>query len=83
MKVRGGGKERELSFDFTDAAVRPPLVIDLAGFGRCDEVTVTSEHMGTLRNRVTTTDRAAPWTFGVADLMYSLAARGLLGERAL
>ena len=48
-----------------------------------DEVTVTSEHLGTLRNRVTTTDRAAPWTFGVADLMYSLAARGLLGERAL
>ena len=48
-----------------------------------DEVTVTSERLGTLRNRVTTTDKAAPWTFGVADLMYSLAARGLLGERAL
>lgn len=43
-----------------------------------DEVTVTSERLGTLRNRVTTTDKAAPWTFGVADLMYSLAARGLL-----
>lgn len=48
-----------------------------------DEVTVTSERLGTLRNRVTTTDKAAPWTFGVADLMYSLAARGLLRERAL
>ncbi len=48
-----------------------------------DEVTVTSERLGTLRNRVTTTDKAAPWSFGVADLMYNLAARGLLRERAL
>jgi len=46
-----------------------------------DLVTVSSERLGTLRNRVTTTDRAPPWSFGVVDLMYNLAGRGLLKER--
>ncbi|WP_332659141.1 fumarylacetoacetate hydrolase family protein [Brevundimonas sp.] len=46
-----------------------------------DLVTVSSGRLGTLRNRVTTTDRAPPWRFGVVDLMYNLAGRGLLGER--
>lgn len=46
-----------------------------------DLVTVSSERLGTLRNRVTTTDRAPPWRFGVVELMYNLAGRGLLEER--
>jgi fumarylacetoacetate (FAA) hydrolase family protein len=43
-----------------------------------DRVRVTSERLGTLENRVTTCDRAPPWTFGITDLMQNLAARGLL-----
>jgi fumarylacetoacetate (FAA) hydrolase family protein len=31
-----------------------------------------------LRNTVTTSSAAAPWTFGIADLMLNLAQRGLL-----
>jgi fumarylacetoacetate (FAA) hydrolase family protein len=31
-----------------------------------------------LVNRVTTSDRAPPWTFGISALMRNLAARGLL-----
>lgn len=48
-----------------------------------DVVTVSSERLGTLRNRVTTTDRAPPWTLGVVELMYNLAGRGLLKERSI
>jgi fumarylacetoacetate (FAA) hydrolase family protein len=43
-----------------------------------DRVRVTSERLGTLENRVTTCDRAPPWSFGITDLMRNLAARGLL-----
>ena len=43
-----------------------------------DVVSVSAPQLGTLVNRVTTTDRAAPWTFGIAALMHSLARRGLL-----
>ena len=46
-----------------------------------DLVTVSSERLGTLRNRVTTSDQAPPWRFGLVDLMYNLAGRGLLEER--
>ena len=46
-----------------------------------DLVTVSSERLGTLRNRVTTSDKAPPWRFGLVDLMYNLAGRGLLEER--
>lgn len=46
-----------------------------------DLVTVSSERLGTLRNRVTTSDQAPPWTWGVVELMYNLAGRGLLEER--
>jgi fumarylacetoacetate (FAA) hydrolase family protein len=43
-----------------------------------DVVRVSSPKLGTLVNRVTTSDRAPPWTFGARALMRSLAARGLL-----
>jgi fumarylacetoacetate (FAA) hydrolase family protein len=42
-----------------------------------DVVRVSSPKLGTLVNRVTTSDRAPPWTFGTRALMRSLAARGL------
>jgi fumarylacetoacetate (FAA) hydrolase family protein len=43
-----------------------------------DVVRIASDKLGALVNRVTTSDRAPPWTFGVRALMASLAARGLL-----
>ena len=43
-----------------------------------DVVSVSTPQLGTLVNRVTTSDLAAPWTFGIAALMQSLAQRGLL-----
>jgi fumarylacetoacetate (FAA) hydrolase family protein len=42
-----------------------------------DVVTIASAKLGSLSNRVTTSDNAPPWTFGVRSLMRSLAARGL------
>jgi fumarylacetoacetate (FAA) hydrolase family protein len=47
-----------------------------------DRVTIRSQGLGMLRNRVTTSDRAAPWRFGLRDLMANLAARGLLDRIA-
>jgi fumarylacetoacetate (FAA) hydrolase family protein len=43
-----------------------------------DVVTVSTPQLGSLVNRVTTSDKAAPWTFGLAALMQSLARRGLI-----
>jgi len=43
-----------------------------------DIVTITSPGLGGLSNRVQTSDKAAPWTFGAAKLMRNLAGRGLL-----
>ena len=43
-----------------------------------DIVTVATPALGALVNRVDTTDRIAPWTFGAAALMMNLAKRGLL-----
>lgn len=43
-----------------------------------DRVRVSTPKLGVLDNEVTTCDLAAPWTFGVTDLMRNLAARGLL-----
>ena len=43
-----------------------------------DIVSVFSPRLGTLVNRVTTSDAAPPWTEGARTLMRSLAARGLL-----
>lgn len=42
-----------------------------------DVVAISTRQLGTLLNRVTTSDKAEPWTFGIAALMQSLARRGL------
>jgi fumarylacetoacetate (FAA) hydrolase family protein len=44
-----------------------------------DIVTISSERLGTLANRVDRCDRLPPWTFGTGALMRNLADRGLLG----
>ena len=46
-----------------------------------DRVTISSERLGALVNRVDRSDRIAPWTFGLGALMANLAARGMLGTR--
>ena len=43
-----------------------------------DVVRISSERLGTLVNRVTTSKSAPPWTTGIATLMANLAGRGLL-----
>ncbi|MEK7436058.1 MAG: fumarylacetoacetate hydrolase family protein [Pseudomonadota bacterium] len=43
-----------------------------------DLVSISTPKLGRLVNRVTTSDLAPPWTFGIAALMKNLAARGLL-----
>ena len=43
-----------------------------------DIVTVSSPELGALTNRMTSTDKAAPWTWGTSHLMRNLSKRGLL-----
>lgn len=43
-----------------------------------DLVTISAPRIGRLVNRVTTSKAAAPWQFGIGDLMRNLARRGLL-----
>jgi fumarylacetoacetate (FAA) hydrolase family protein len=43
-----------------------------------DRVTISSARLGMLQNMVTTSKAAPRWTFGIANLMHNLAARGLL-----
>jgi len=43
-----------------------------------DLVTIATPTLGALVNRVTTSDKAPPWTFGAGALMRNLAQRGLL-----
>lgn len=43
-----------------------------------DIVRIATPKLGALVNRVTTSKAAAPWEFGIRDLMRNLAARGLL-----
>jgi len=43
-----------------------------------DLVSISTPKLGRLVNRVTTSDLAPPWTFGISALMQNLAARGLL-----
>jgi fumarylacetoacetate (FAA) hydrolase family protein len=38
-----------------------------------DLVTVSSPRLGTLANRVNSSDRVAPWTYGVSALMRDFA----------
>ncbi len=45
-----------------------------------DIVTIQSTELGSLTNRMTTSDQAPQWTFGVGDLMRNLAGRGLLAK---
>ncbi len=45
-----------------------------------DVVTIHAAELGSLSNCITTSDRAPPWTYGVADLMRNLARRGLLSS---
>jgi fumarylacetoacetate (FAA) hydrolase family protein len=45
-----------------------------------DLVSISTPKLGRLVNRVTTSDLAPPWTFGIGALMQSLAARGLLRQ---
>ena len=44
-----------------------------------DVVTIESERLGRLVNRVQTSRDAEPWRFGIGALMANLAGRGLLG----
>ena len=44
-----------------------------------DLVTVSAPRLGTLANRVNTSDRIAPWTYGAGALMRDLARRALPG----
>ena len=43
-----------------------------------DIVTIHTSYLGTLKNRVTTCDRAPEWKFGTRELMRNLAERNLL-----
>jgi fumarylacetoacetate (FAA) hydrolase family protein len=43
-----------------------------------DIATVSAPEIGALVNRMTATDKAAPWVFGAGHLMRNLAKRGLL-----
>ena len=43
-----------------------------------DLVTIGTPKLGALVNRVNTSDRIAPWTYGAGALMATLAKRGLL-----
>jgi fumarylacetoacetate (FAA) hydrolase family protein len=40
-----------------------------------DVVSVSTPHLGSLVNRVTTSDQAPPWRYGVSALMRDLARR--------
>ena len=44
-----------------------------------DVVSISSTSLGALHNRVTGSDQAPRWTFGVSALIKNLAGRGLLG----
>lgn len=48
-----------------------------------DSVTIRSAQLGALRNRVNTSDKVKPWSFGLRSLMANLAARGLLADGKL
>ncbi len=67
---------------FTGTAIAPTKDRDTPGEGFThkpgDLVTIASPKLGALANRVTTSDKAAPWEFGAAALMRNLAGRGVL-----
>jgi len=45
-----------------------------------DIVTISASKLGALTNRIATSDKAPPWTFGVSHLYRNLAKRGLLKQ---
>jgi fumarylacetoacetate (FAA) hydrolase family protein len=45
-----------------------------------DIVTVAAPKLGAITNRMKTSDKCEPWTFGLTALMQNLAKRGLLGK---
>ncbi|WP_443025097.1 fumarylacetoacetate hydrolase family protein [Sphingomonas sp. M1-B02] len=47
-----------------------------------DVVRISTPKLGSLVNRVTTSKAAAPWEYGIRDLMRNLAERGLLAQPA-
>jgi fumarylacetoacetate (FAA) hydrolase family protein len=59
---------------------------DVTGRGfthkRGDVVRVSSPELGTLENKLTTSDLAPPWSHGIGQLMRNLASRGLLTPAA-
>lgn len=67
---------------FTGTLFAPVEDRDAPGMGFThkvgDRVTIRAPKLGALVNRVTATDQATQWTFGVSRLMRNLAARGLL-----
>ncbi len=67
---------------FTGTAFAPTKDRDTPGEGFThkpgDLVTIASPKLGSLVNRVTTSDKAPPWDFGTAALMRNLAGRGVL-----
>ncbi|MBD9489491.1 fumarylacetoacetate hydrolase family protein [Ensifer sp. ENS11] len=46
-----------------------------------DVVSITSNYLGTLTNRMKASSDCEPWSFGFTSLMRSLHDRGLLGQR--
>ena len=48
-----------------------------------DSVRIASPLLGALHNRVTYSNEATPWTFGLRALMGNLAARGLVAGKSL
>jgi fumarylacetoacetate (FAA) hydrolase family protein len=67
---------------FLGTMFAPILDRDAPGLGFThrpgDTVRVSADRLGVLENKVTTCDKAPPWTFGVAELMTNLSGRGLL-----
>ena len=67
---------------FTGTMFAPVEDRDLPGLGFThkpgDIVTIAAPQLGALVNRVTTSDKAAPWVFGAGALMRNLAARRLV-----
>jgi fumarylacetoacetate (FAA) hydrolase family protein len=47
-----------------------------------DIVVISTPRLGALLNRVTTSKAAAPWAFGIRDLIANLSERGLIGKGA-
>ncbi len=67
---------------FTGTMFAPVEDRDAPGMGfthrQGDVVTISAPQLGALTNRVTTSDKAPPWTFGAGALMRNLAARKLI-----